>query len=223
MNKKDVKDEKLNSNHHTLFKSKIDAKEIKTGENTFKRIPAHTNFRLFIDSFMEKERGLHEIFNELWNANDNDNLELRINSRGGLVNEGSQFYSIIKNKFNKRTTTILDSCGYSMGALTFCMGDKRVATLRSDLMFHDYSGAIGGKGGEIKSRFKHSSKHLRDFFKDVILKNNFLSQKEFEQMLIGKDFWMDTKELCKRGIATHVLIEGKEIKAKKYLKSLKKK
>ena len=42
-------------------------------------------------------------------------------------------------------------------------------------------------------------------------------------MLIGKDFWMDTKELCKRGIATHVLVEGKEIKAKKYLKSLKKK
>jgi len=223
MIKKDIKDEKLNSNHHTLFKAKVDVKEIKLANNTYKKEPAHTMFRFFIDSFMEKERGLHEIFNELWNAGENDKLELRINSRGGLVNEGSQFYSIIKNKFAGRTTTILDSCGYSMGALTFCMGDKRIATLRSDLMFHDYSGGISGKGGEIKSRFKHNNKHLREFFKDVILKNKFLSQNEFDDMLIGKDFWMDTKELCKRGIATHVLVGGKEISAKKYLKSLKKK
>ena len=222
MQKKDIKDEKLNSSHHTLFKTKIDTKEIKISENTYKKEPAHVNFRLFIDSFMEKERGLHEIFNELWNAGQFDTLELRINSRGGLVNEGSQFYSIIKNKFHKRTTTILDSCGYSMGALTFCMGDKRIVTQRSDLMFHDYSGGISGKGGEIKSRFKHSTKHLRKFFQDVILKNGFLSKSEFDNMLIGKDFWMDTKELCKRGIATHVLIDGKEISAKKYLKLIKK-
>jgi ATP-dependent protease ClpP protease subunit len=222
MQRKEQKAEKLNSNHHTLFKSRIETKEIRLSANTFKREPAHTKFRLFIDSFMERERGLHEIFNELWNANEFDTLELRINSRGGLVNEGSQFYSIIKNKFYNKTTTVLDSCGYSMGALTFCMGDKRVVTPRSDLMFHDYSGGISGKGGEIKSRYKHSAKHLRKFFKDVILKNNFLSKSEFKQMLIGKDFWMDAKELCQRGIATHVLINEKEISAKKYLKNLKK-
>ncbi len=221
MIKKEIKDEKLNSNHHTLFKTRVEAKEIKLSADTYKKEPVHTKYRLFIDSFMEKERGLHEIFNELWNAGEFDTLELRINSRGGLVNEGSQFYSIIKNKFHQRTTTILDSCGYSMGALTFCMGDKRVVTPRSDLMFHDYSGGISGKGGEIKSRYKHSTRHLRDFFKDVILKNNFLSKKEFKDMLIGQDFWMDTKELCKRGIATHVLVNGQEITAKKYLKYLK--
>ena len=109
------------------------------------------------------------------------------------------------------------------GALTFCMGDKRVVTLRSDLMFHDYSGGVGGKGGEIETRIKHSSKHLRKFFKDVILKGDFLTKKEFSQMLIGKDFWFNHKEMLKRGIATHILIDGEEMTAKKYLKSIKKK
>jgi hypothetical protein len=33
---------------------------------------------------------------------------------------------------------------------------------------------------------------------------------------------MDAKELCHRGIATHVIYKGKMIKAKKYLKILKK-
>lgn len=171
---------------------------------------------------MEFEKNLHDIYNELWNAEVNDKLELRINSHGGLVNEGGQFYSIIKNKFNGRCTTVLDNCGYSMGAVIFSLGDKRVITERADLMFHDYSGGLGGKGGEIEARNKHDQVHIRDFFKEVILKQGFLTKKEFNKMLIGQDYWMGAKELCKRGIATHVLYNGKEIKAKKYLKILKK-
>jgi len=34
---------------------------------------------------------------------------------------------------------------------------------------------------------------------------------------------MGTKELCKRGIATHVIVDGRELTAKEYLKQLKKK
>jgi len=215
------KDDKINAAFHTLFKTKIPAKDIKIGVDTYKKQKEYIQYRIFIDSFMEKNGGLHDMFHELWDAPVDSKLELRINSRGGLVNEGSQFYSIIKNKFKNKTTTILDSCGYSMGALTFCMGDKRVVTTRSDLMFHDYSGGVGGKGGEIESRIKHSSKHLRKFFKDVILKGKFLTKSEFKQMLIGKDYWFDHKEMLKRGIATHILIDGEELTAKKYLKKNK--
>ena len=58
----------------------------------------------------------------------------------------------------------------------------------------------------------------------MVVKNNFLTKEEFSKMLIGQDFWMDARELCERGIATHVLVNGKEVKAKKYLKNkLKKK
>ena len=106
---------------------------------------------------------------------------------------------------------------------TFCMGDKRIVTQRSDLMFHDYSGGARGKAGEIEAQVKHTAKHLRKFFKDIIVEGGFLTNKEFKQMLIGKDFWFDHKELLKRGIATHILIDGKEITAKKYLKNLEKK
>ena len=138
-----------------------------------------------------------------------------------MVNEGAQFYSIMKNKFKGKTTTVLDNKGYSMGALIFSAGDKRVITERADLMYHDYSTGMGGKAGEIDAYNKHSQKSIREFFKEVITEQGFLTQKEFKDMLIGKDFWFDAEELCKRGIATHVLVNGKEIKAKKYLKMLK--
>ena len=218
--KKDAGEKKLSSTEHTLFKNKIQGSEEQTKKGLFKKVPGYTQYRFFVNDFMEFEKNLHEIYNELWNAKKSDKLELRINSHGGLVNEGAQFYSIIKNKFNGRTTTILDNCGYSMGALTFCMGDKRVVTERADLMFHDYSGGVFGKGGEQAARLEHSQVFIRKFFKEVILDNGFLTKKEFDKMLIGQDYWMDAEELCKRGIATHVLVNGKEVKAKKYLKTL---
>jgi len=89
-------------------------------------------------------------------------------------------------------------------------------------MFHDYSGGVGGKGGEIEARNKHTQVHVRDFFREVILDQGFLTKKEYKNMLIGQDYWMGAKELCKRGIATHVLYNGEEIKAKKYLKIVNK-
>ena len=220
--KKDEDTKKMNSDNHTLFKTEIKGSE-KTGKKGFyKKVPGYTNYRVFVDDFMEFGNGLHPIYNELWNAGDTDRLELRINSNGGMVNEGGQFYSIIRNKFNGRCTTILDNKGYSMGALTFCMGDKRVITERADFMFHDYAGGMMGKGGEMEARNSHTQKHIRKFFKEVVLDQGFLTKKEYKNMLIGQDYWMSTEELCTRGIATHVLVHGKEVKAKKYLKDLRK-
>ena len=58
------------------------------------------------------------------------------------------------------------------------------------------------------------------FFRQIVVKEGFLTPVEFENMLIGQDYWMDAKEMCKRKIATHVIYKGKQIKAKKYLKKL---
>ncbi len=126
--------------------------------------------------------------------------------------------NIIQERFYARVVSYLDNYGYSMGALLFCMADKRVVYEYSDFMFHTYSSGIVGKSGEIKDRFKHINKKLKKFFKEIIVNKGFLSKSEFKQMLLGKDFWMDTQELCRRGIATHVILEGQEITAEEYLK-----
>ena len=218
-NEKKQGDKQINfqSTEHTLFKKKIQGFEKETKNGLFRKIPGYVQYRFFVNDFMESEKGLHFIYNELWDVGKNDRLELRINSNGGMVNEGAQFYSIIKNKFNGRCTTILDNKGYSMGALTFCMGDRRVVTERADLMVHDYSSGLGGKAGEIQAYNEHSQKFIRKFFKEILLDTGFLSKKEYDNMLIGQDYWMGVEELCERGMATHVLVNGKNIKAHNYL------
>ncbi len=218
------KPNEISSEQHTLFVRTIpeSKRALDRKNNIFQYRPKYKIYTLYIERFKELKRGLHSVFNELRQAGHDDVLEIRINSGGGFVNEGLQFYNLMREKFPKRTHAYLDNHGYSMGALLFCMADRRVVYPYSDLMFHNYAASFSGKGGELKSRLDHRDTLLRKFFKDMIVEKGFLTEEEFEDMIIGKDFWMDVEEMCKRGIATHVICNDKEIKAKKYLKKLKK-
>ena len=218
------KPQEINSERHTLFvKVYPESKRLLDRKKDIYQLRAkYKKYTLYVERFKELKRGLHSVFNELRHSGKEDILELRINSGGGSVNEGIQFYNLMRERFHKRTHAYLDNHGYSMGALLFCMADRRVIYPYSDLMFHNYGHGAMGKGGEVKARVKHVDKLLQTFFKDMIVAQGFLSEKEFHDMVIGKDFWMDAKEMCKRGIATHVVYHEKEIKAKKYLKILAK-
>lgn len=71
----------------------------------------------------------------------------------------------------------------------------------------------------MESYIKHASKNNKLFFQSILIG---MSQEELDQMTNGKDFWFNAKEMCQRGIATHVVVRGLEIPAKHYLKLLKK-
>ncbi len=218
------KPNEINSELHTLFVRTVPESKrvIDRKNNIYQLRPKYKVYTLYVERFKELKRGLHSVFNELRNAGKEDMLEIRINSGGGSVNEGIQFYNLLREKFNGRSCAYLDNHGYSMGALLFCMADRRVIYPYSDLMFHNYASTVSGKGGELKSRLEHRDRLLRKFFRNMIVEKGFLSKKEFDEMVIGKDFWMDAEEMCRRGIATHVVWEDREMKAKKYLKILKK-
>jgi len=213
----------LDSEYHTLFTEDVLEQRIAVEgkPHQYIIIPFHRLYRVFISAFSENKKGLHAVFHQLRKADNNDRLELRINSDGGSVTEGLQFFNIILEKFGQNTTTFLDNHGYSMGALLFCMGYRRVIYPYSEIMFHNYSHSAWGKGGNVKSQVKHADRSMSAFFKDVTVEQGFLTKKEFNEMLLGKDFWMDCEEMCKRGIATHVVIGGETITAKKCLKLMK--
>ena len=215
----------ISSEQHTLYSEVVPEQKrvVDKTRRLYEITPKHTRYRVYIGRFFELKKGLHSVFNELKSAKEHDILEFMIDSGGGFVNEGMQFYNIIQEKFYGRTVAYLDNKGYSMGAMLFSMADKRVVYPYSDFMYHNYAAGAVGKGGEIKARLEHMSKKLESFFYDIIVKNGFLSEDEYKQMLVGQDYWMGTKEMCKRGIATHVIVNGQEITAKEYLKSLKKK
>jgi ATP-dependent protease ClpP protease subunit len=215
------------SDFHTLFIEEVPGEKMSVQdengeylEGIYSDADPFKIYKLYVGDFFEESNQLHPFFNTLEKAEPDDCLELHIDSNGGSSNEGKLFFNAINN-FNKENVAAVLSSGYSMGALLFCMPDIRIVNEFSDLMFHDYSGVISGKAGDIESSHKHNSSHLRNFFKRLTLDKGFLSQEEFNLLTIGKEFWMDTEEMCKRGIATHVKTRIGTISADAYLESLK--
>jgi len=184
------------------------------------------NYILFINGFDNQIPDFHDILNDLYNAGPEDELELKIMSSGGLVTECQQIINVMQNKFPKRTIAYIESHASSAGAFTFVAADKRVIYWNSRIMFHNYSGGYAGSYQSMKDGIDFDSKHIIGF---LSIAKRFFSKKEWKKLIEGKEYWFTAEDMLKRGIATHIIIDGIEYdsvkglkKLKKYLKKLKK-
>jgi len=195
---------------HSLFIIPKKEEYVKDKHWLFEKKEAQTFYRLYIQSFwnhsLEKKDHfkINNLFNELEEANeDKSSLELRISSYWGYVDELSRFENIIKTKFKWKATTILDNNWLSCWAMIFLMWDERLVHKNSYIMFHYYSSWLGWKGWEIKDQAKFQEKYYESYFKEAM--KPYFSNKEIEELLIWKDYWLDSKQMLKRWIATKII------------------
>lgn len=180
-----------------------------------KVIKTHT---LYLDDSIKADTDINGLINTLRSAGKEDKLVVRICSPGGAVHVANRFKTIMKSDFHGRTTTILDPYGASACADLFLDGDVRIIYPYSYIMFHNFSAGAWGKGREILSRVGF----YNNFFSKLMQRDYgpYFTKDEIEDLFKGADFYFDAEEMCRRGIATKVDVNGTLIDAKKYLKSL---
>ena len=180
-----------------------------------KVIKTHT---LYLDDGIKADTDINGLINTLRSAGKEDKLVVRICSPGGAVHVANRFKTIMKSDFHGRTTTILDPYGASASAGLFLDGDVRIIYPYSYIMFHNFSAGAWGKGREILSRVGF----YNNFFSKLMQREYgpYFTKDEIEDLFKGADFYFDAEEMCRRGIATKVDVNGTLIDAKKYLKSL---
>lgn len=197
----------LKAGTHTLFKQDILYKQ--------------SLFKLFIDDIDEDSLEMQSILNELQNSSESDTLEVRINSNGGFVHYGMSILNVMNDNFYERTVTVIEQLAASMAGLIFIKGDARLIYPHSTLMIHSTSFGVMGKISDVSDRVLHEKKwndsNLTTFLKP------YLTKKEIEDVLSGKDLWIDAEEMCSKGIATGVIFpDGNIIEPKVFLESLQK-
>ncbi len=214
----------IESEYHTLFIEDQDpvTKEFQAVDDgeTFQVsreiVPKHKKYTLFISLFANQYKELHKVIYELRKATEHDVLEIRINSDGGSMHEGMTIYHTMREIFSGRVTTSLDCAGYSMGAMLFSFGDERIAYDHSELMYHNYSTGIYGKGDNVKSYVEFADRSADKIFKKKLVDNGFLTQEEYDDMLKGRDFWFNTDDMAARGICTHVIVDAFKLDVEAY-------
>ncbi len=128
-------------------------------------------------------------------ASEVDIIYLHLNTPGGNFDTGLQIINNIAAS-PARVTTVLEARAYSMGALIFLSGDELIVHDTCQLMFHNYSSALIGKGNEQQAQVLAISKWFEKVMRNVC--KPFLIDEEVERILRGEDIWMDSDEIRRR-------------------------
>ena len=131
----------------------------------------------------------------LRSASNTDVIFLHLNTPGGNFDTGLQIINNIAAS-PAHVITILEARAYSMGALLFLAGDELILHDTCQLMFHNYSSALIGKGNEQQAQVLASSKWFEKVMRHVC--RPFLADEELERIFKGEDIWMDSDEIRRR-------------------------
>lgn len=156
--------------------------------------PIGNKFTTYISDIIEPDY-FSDLFYQLASCTDNDVFEITLNSYGGNEDTAIQLYNAI---CNSKATVIASVSGYccSAGTIVLLACDGFIINPNSKVMVHSSSGGISGKTHETKAASDFESDWLPKFFKDVY--KDFLTEKEIQDILVGKDLWFDGVETIKR-------------------------
>ena len=136
-----------------------------------------------------------EWFNTIRSASDQDVVKIYINSSGGDLNTALQFMRVLSETQATVVCSVEGSC-MSAATMIFLCAEVFEVTPHSLFMFHNYSGGIFGKGGEIYDQAVFEREWSKQFLQYIY--KDFLTSKEIDSLLENKDLWLHSEEVSNR-------------------------
>jgi ATP-dependent Clp protease protease subunit len=134
-------------------------------------------------------------FELMRNAGEHDAIQIHINSYGGDLFTAIQFMRAIADTPAHVICSVEGAC-MSAATMIFLCADSYEVSEHSMFMFHNYSSATFGKGGEMFDNIIHERKWSEHLLNRVY--DGFLNKEEVASLLHNKDIWMDGEEVLKR-------------------------
>lgn len=186
-----------------MFKKKPDQSFSKT---------AGTVYEYYLNGEITDASKYTEWFNAIRHAGREDLIKIYINSCGGDMFTAIQFIRCMRESGARVMVSVEGAC-MSAATIIFLMADDFEVTPHSMFMFHNYSSASFGKGGEMMDQIRHETAWAEKLLKDIY--RDFLTSAEIEQILANKDVWMDAEEVIRRLNARKKILEKKAKLAEK--------
>jgi ATP-dependent protease ClpP protease subunit len=122
-------------------------------------------------------------FDTIRNATSEDVVKIFINSRGGDADTALQFMRVLTETEATVICSVEGSC-MSAATMVFLCADIYEISPNSLFMFHNYSGGIFGKGGEIYDQAIFERAWSKDFLNHIY--KDFLTPSEITSLLDSK-------------------------------------
>lgn len=118
---------------------------------------------------------------------ESDVVNIHINCPGGRIDIAAALIDSMQGT-KAKVRCILEQPSYSMGAIIALCGDELIMNPNTFLMFHNYSGGVGGKGSEMTQMVMHNDLYVNTLFENLC--HPFLTKKELARINNDGDLYI---------------------------------
>ena len=190
----------------TLFGRAKSDEYIQTAERTYQ------HHDVFLDSPIEEPAGYRELLSVLFNATEDDTVNIFINSEGGQLDTALAIVEALKNTEAQVTAVLIGACHSAASIISmYC---DQVAVLDSAYsMVHTASFGSAGSTGNVKAHTEFTVRQVEKLLNETY--DGFLTKDELAKVKQGVELWFDADEIRTRMESRVKYLTGKIKKMQK--------
>ena len=161
--------------------------------NTIEKKSHH--FDVFLDGDITEPSDYRDLLAVLFNAGEEDSINIFINSNGGHLDTALAIVEGLKNTSAHVTAIIIGACHSAASIISmYC---HEVAVLDNAYsMIHTASFGAAGNTGNVKAHTEFTVKQVEKLLNETY--DGFLTKEELARVKTGVELWFDADEIRKR-------------------------
>lgn len=200
--KSKLKHPKATKNFQRVMESDEEGEGKATLYNISQMQQSYNSFIVRLHSSIASPSEYSNLFNLFDNAGEGDHILLDICSPGGALDTAILIRRAIQSCDAVVTCRIGPTCSSAAGAIALAADNFEVG-YDSNMMVHTASLGYGyGKVHDLHAHSEHNMKQISRFVREVY--EGFLTEEEIEDVLRGRELFLDSDELSER---LHLLME----------------
>lgn len=161
----------------------------------FEQLMTKRVHHFYISKVIEEAEHYVEMVHRIRMAGPEDVVFIHLNTPGGDLSTGVQIINAMAAS-HAHIICSVEAESYSLGTMIFLSADEFIVQENCMMMFHQWTGGVYGKGHEQKSQLLATEEWFNTLAHDIYVP--FLSEEEFEDMIKGKDIWIQSEEIKER-------------------------
>jgi ATP-dependent protease ClpP protease subunit len=162
---------------------------------------------VFLDTDIGEPQNYRDLITLLFNANENDSINIFINSQGGHLNSALAIIEGIKHSNAQVTGIIMGEC-YSAASMIALNCHNVVVLDSANMMIHTASFGTAGNTSNVKAYTDFTVKEVEKLL--VSTYEGFLTSEEIDKIKTGVEIWLSAEDISKRMEIRVKLLEAKE-------------
>ena len=154
-----------------------------------------TNLKVVFDDEIGEPSKYTNLINRIESLTENDQIELVLDTVGGNADATISLVNALQSTQANVMGVIRNRC-YSAGSVLAMVCHELYISPYARMMIHTKTGGYFGKDPDLESDYEFNQKYFKNFFRDIY--KHFLTDAEIEDVLQGRDIWIDAEGITSR-------------------------